>query len=181
MKRFFIIVVLITSIIITLIILFLLFLRGNVRTGNARIDENLIDLSKEVPITKDVKIKQFGVGYAVKGYASLCKQIGVNLVRIPLVAWGGIEKEPPKNGVHHYNWERLDEIIKEYQENGFNIQIIIKAANPWACKGFAIGSEKYRLSSPPKEQYWDDYYAFVYNLVERYDGDGYEGYSQLQL
>ncbi len=135
-------------------------------------NSNVIDLTKRPSVVRDVKIKYFGVGYSVKGYAFLCKQMDVGLVRIPSVAWGAIEPYPPKNGRHRYNWQRLDEMIREYQNNGFKVQLIVKSANPWACRSFATGSEKFRLSSPPKDQYWDDYYYFIYNLVERYDGDG---------
>jgi len=142
---------------------------------------NIIDLTKDSPITRNVKIKHCGVGYAVKGYASLCKQMDVELVRIPSVAWGAIEHSPPKGGIHHYNWQHLDEIIREYQDNGFRVQLIVKSANSWACKSFTSDSEKFRLSSPPKDQYWDDYYSFIYHLVERYDGDGKDDMPGLKM
>jgi len=138
-------------------------------------------VDKSSPITRNVKIKHFGVGYAVKGYASLCKQMGVGLIRVPLVAWGAIEPDPPEGGSHDYKWQDLDEIIREYQNNGFRAQLIVKCANSWACKSFATDSERFRLSSPPKNQYWDDYYYFIYNLVERYDGDGKDDMPGLKM
>ncbi len=116
----------------------------------------------------------FGVGYAVRGYANVVAMMGAKWVKIPIVAWGMIESEPPRNNIHIYNWDKLDLIIKEYQNAGFNIQIVLKAACPWGAKGFAKGTEKWRQSYPPKENYWDDYAAFVSAVVERYDGDGYK-------
>ena len=115
----------------------------------------------------------FGVGYAVEGYAKIVAKMGAKWVKIPLVPWGVIEPRPPQNGRHFYQWKRLDNLVKEYQDAGLHIQIVIKAACRWGAKHFAPPPESWRKSYPPKEKYWDDYYQFVYNLVERYDGDGY--------
>ncbi len=134
----------------------------------------VIDLTDFQPSVTFSSGLRFGLGYAVKGYASIVNETGADLVRIPLVAWGWIEPSPPVNGVHCYNWTRLDELIREYQESGFDVQIIVKTANPWACTGYETDlREMFRKSYPPKDEYWDDYYQFIYNLVERYDGDGY--------
>ena len=127
------------------------------------------------PQRESVATYRFGLGYAVKGYAKLAAQTGAKWIRVPLVAWGAIEPEPPTDGEHHYRWERLDELIHEYQANGFEVQLILKAANPWACQGYENDArEAFRRSYPPKDEYWDDYSDFVHNLVERYDGDGYK-------
>ncbi|MCD6442599.1 MAG: hypothetical protein J7L28_01365, partial [Thermotogae bacterium] len=115
----------------------------------------------------------FGVGYAVPGYAERVSEIGARWVKIPSVCWGKIEPTPPQGGKHFYRWEHLDSLIKEYQNAGFHIQMVIKSACPWGTKGFASPPESWRRSYPPKREHWDDYYQFVYNLVERYDGDGY--------
>lgn len=119
-------------------------------------------------------VPMFGVGYAVEGYAELMRGTGAVWVRIPLVAWGAVEPSPPEGGVHHYNWTRLDRLILEYQECGFEVQVILKCANPWAATGYERDvREVFRRSYPPREEYWDDYYQFVYSVVERYDCDGY--------
>ncbi len=115
----------------------------------------------------------FGVGYAVPGYAEMVAPMGAKWVKIPLVAWGQIEPNPPQNGKHTYRWDRLDSLVREYENAGFHIQIVVKAACPWGARHFAPPPESWRKSYPPKEEYWDDYYQFVYALVERYDGDGY--------
>ncbi len=116
----------------------------------------------------------FGVGYAVKGYAKLVAQMGAKWVKIPSVAWGIVEPKPPKKGKHTYQWEHLDRLVKEYEDARLHIQIVIKASCPWGAKDFAPPPEPWRKSYPPKKEHWDDYYQFVYNLVERYDGDGYK-------
>jgi len=116
----------------------------------------------------------FGVGYAVEEYANLVSEMGAKWTRIPMICWGKVEPEPPQNGNHFYNWDRLDEIVREYEDAGLQLQMIIKASCPWGSKGFVGGYYKLMLSYPPKDEYWDDYYQFVYNLVERYDGDGYK-------
>lgn len=115
----------------------------------------------------------FGVGYAVPGYAEKVSEMGARWVKIPSVCWGRIEPTPPQDGKHFYRWKHLDGLIKEYQNAGFHIQIVIKSACPWGTKEFASPPESWRRSYPPKKEHWDDYYQFVYNLVERYDGDGY--------
>ncbi len=116
----------------------------------------------------------FGVGYAVEGYATKVAKMGAKWVKIPLVSWGMIEPRPPQNGKHFYQWKRLDKLVKEYEDAGLHIQLVIKAACRWGAKHFARPPESWRKSYPPKEEHWDDYYQFVYNLVERYDGDGYK-------
>ncbi len=116
----------------------------------------------------------FGVGYAVKGYAKIVAKMGAKWVKIPLVPWGMIEPNPPQNGKHFYQWGRLDKLVKEYEDAGLHVQIVIKAACRWGAKHFARPPESWRKSYPPKEEHWDDYYQFVYNLVERYDGDGHK-------
>ncbi len=122
----------------------------------------------------------FGLGYAVKGYAEVAAKTGAKWIRVPLVAWGAIEPEPPTDGEHRYRWKKLDELIHEYQANGFEVQLILKAANPWACEGYESDArEAFRRSYPPKDGHWDDYFDFVHNLVERYDGDGYKDAPRL--
>ncbi len=116
----------------------------------------------------------FGVGYAVKGYARIVAKMGAKWVKIPLVAWGIIEPKPPQKGKHFYQWGHLDRLVKEYEDAGLHIQIVIKASCPWGAKDFSYPPESWRKSYPPREEHWDDYYQFVYNLVERYDGDGYK-------
>jgi len=135
--------------------------------------------------TGDTKIEGFnsifGIGYAVPEYADLMAKTGAKWVKIPLVTWGMIEPRPPEKGKHSYKWERLDSIVKEYQSAGFHIQMIIKASSPWGAKGFASPPERWRKSYPPKKEHWDNYYRFVYNLVDRYDGDGHNDMPGLRF
>ena len=111
----------------------------------------------------------FGIGYAVQGYAPYLQALGANWVKVPLVAWGLIEKTPPREGKHFYDWTKLDKIVREYENAHSSLLLVVKASSPWASEKFA----GWRKSYPPKKEYWDDYYAFINALVERYDGDGY--------
>ncbi len=115
-----------------------------------------------------------GVGYAVEGYGHKAAMTGAKWTKIAGVAWGLIEPEPPENGLHSYHWERLDNLVREYQREGFEIIVVLKAANPWGCTGFEPLPESWRASYPPKADRWGDYAHFVTSVVERYDGDGIE-------
>jgi len=129
----------------------------------------------------DAESSFFGIGYAVSGYAKTISQTGARWVKIPSVAWGKIETVPPKNGKHFYRWNQLDKLVREYEDEGFHIQIVVKAACKWGAKDFAPPPESWRKSYPPKAEHLDDYSRFIRALVERYDGDGQEDMPYLKF
>ena len=100
------------------------------------------------------------------------KELGIGLLGRNALSWGWVEPVPPKGGIHQYRWNRLDEEFKIYHELGFQLQIELKSRSTWGT----VVSERWIKAaggSPPKDEYWDDWGYFVYELVERYDGDGY--------
>ncbi len=100
------------------------------------------------------------------------------------VGWEKIELSPPKQGVHAYDWSALDELIRAVVESGRALDFEILSRSNWATMvPYRNMDEECCAMSPPKEdadsdvaawgmtayQAWSD---FVFNLVERYDGDG---------
>jgi len=125
------------------------------------------------------KRSQFGYGldYArVKGFAgikdpaSLFAQTGANWVKWPAVMWQAIQ--PKENGP--YQWGLNDQVVRNYQEHGFEMLLEITCNANWAVEEIrrSGGVTGPFIARPPKEGYWDDYAAFVTAVVERYDGDG---------
>ena len=108
------------------------------------------------------------VEYAVPGLAEAYAPTGVTYAK-PQPAygvWGNVEPKPGE-----YNWAPVDALIIEYQAAGFaGIQLLLTAESPWAStRPPKLGDKG---DSFPKEEYLDEYAAFVRNVVERYDGDG---------
>lgn len=106
--------------------------------------------------------------YAIPGVAQAYAQTGVTYAKPQPIfgMWGLIEPQPGE-----YNWKPLDDLVIEYQSAGFTgIQLLITVESPWASMDFPA------LLHPgntfPKEEYLDEYAAFVGLFVERYDGDG---------
>lgn len=111
----------------------------------------------------------FGVEYMLPGgLAATYAQLGARWVRSNTskqFSWGTIEPKPPAaDGQPSYDWSGADHIIAEWQNAGFQIQVYTNANNAWASST--------RLHHVPGPEYMDDYEQFVFNLVERYDGDG---------
>ncbi|MCC7361650.1 MAG: hypothetical protein IT317_19355 [Anaerolineales bacterium] len=103
------------------------------------------------------------VEYGVPGLAALYAGTGVQSVKpqIEFGVWGNLEPTPGE-----YNWQALDQLVAEYQAQGFtHQQLLISADSPWA----AIDPRKNPM---PRPEYLDEYAAFVGRVVERYDGDG---------
>lgn len=116
----------------------------------------------------------FGIGYAQPGLAGYYSEIGIKFTKVFAVPWGIIEPLPPKNGRHTYEWKRLDDLVKEYQSAGFDLQLTITSNSRWATKPLPDGKrpKTFIVTNAPKDEHWGDYAEFIQNIVERYDGDG---------
>ena len=108
------------------------------------------------------------VEYAILGVAPAYTAVGVSYAKVQdaFVLWGNIEPKPGQ-----YNWGPLDALVREYQQANFSgLQMDLSALSPWAS------SKPPTLTDPgdafPKQEYLDDYAAYVSAVVERYDGDG---------
>ena len=106
----------------------------------------------------------------IENPGALYGEIGAKWVKFPGVPWSLIE--PERGG--GYRWWLLDSMVKNYQENGFSILAVLICDAPWAVEGGGKGSNYNggRTASPPMDQYWSQYEAWVKAVVERYDGDG---------
>ncbi len=108
------------------------------------------------------------VEYGILGVAEAYAAAGVTYSKLQdaFVIWGNIEPEPGQ-----YQWGPLDAIVLEYQSAGFtSLQMDLTALSPWAASRLPSLSDH---GDPfPKEEYLDDYAAFVAQVVERYDDDG---------
>jgi hypothetical protein len=130
----------------------------------------------------------FGIEYVLVGQnlhnektAQRYKGIGATWVKFQDCAWQDFEPSPPVDGKHTYAWDKFDNHVRWWQANGYQIQVHVKTRNTWAGqppKGFFSDNRLFLLrfapfiSTPPKEEHWDNWAAFVEALVERYDGDG---------
>jgi hypothetical protein len=102
------------------------------------------------------------------GLAATYAEIGAKWVRSDTgkqFSWGTIEpKAPAADGNHTYQWADTDKVVAEWQQAGFRVQAYTNANNTWASST--------RLHHIPDAQHMDDYEEFVFQMVERYDGDG---------
>lgn len=119
-----------------------------------------------------------GIGYSKYNLAQVYADMGARWAKVPLVAWGRAEANAPNGGIHKYRWGPLDKLVKEYQDAGFQLQMVLKAANPWASdtsrtEGGFKGRGKSSVSAPPKPEHRVNYHAWVAAIVERYDADGH--------
>jgi hypothetical protein len=125
----------------------------------------------------------YGIEYAAEGLAKVYSPLGANWAKIPLVDWGRIEPNPPRKGVHNYNWGKLDKIVSEYQRYGFKLLVVLKARCKWGSKpARAEHRDKAGYpSTPPKPEHLGDYASFVRSIVERYDNDGIDDMPGLKM
>lgn len=121
-----------------------------------------------------------GVGYTWNGLAKTFRDSGADYAKTVLVSWGKIEPRAPlKNEGPSYTWTRLDEIVKEYQNEGFELQMVLKSNNPWAIPatrttdGF-VAPGAGSISALPEPKHQAAYARFIASIVERYDADGFK-------
>jgi len=111
------------------------------------------------------------VEYAILGVAGTYTSAGIQYAKLQdaFAIWGNIEPEPGGQ----YRWGPLDALVLEYQQAGFTgLQMDLAAHSPWAASvPPALGNQG---NTFPKEEYLDDYAAYVTAVVERYDHDGVE-------
>ena len=111
-------------------------------------------------------------------YKPLENLSNVNWSRITRMLWSELEL-PPGSG--NYNWEFMDGLVKDAQEDGYNLVFELKTGvgiqfSEINCLLNAIiqcSSQCLKSQSCPIKPDYDIYWQeLVYNIVERYDGDG---------
>ncbi|MDY6972661.1 MAG: hypothetical protein SV775_10080 [Thermodesulfobacteriota bacterium] len=135
-------------------------------------------MSPQFGVPIDVRDFALGVEYLpLLPLAGIYGDVGVKWAKSAGIEWNRIEPRPPdEKGRHSYRWAILDRVILDWQRAGVNnLQLWLKCTAQWATSPVRTRkrvSLTRRSSSPPKEDYWDDYADFVRNVVERYDKDG---------
>lgn len=118
--------------------------------------------------------------YPYQDLARIFAHIGIRATKLQSIDWEMVEPRKPRKGVHEYQWELIDNLIKTFQSEGYNnIHCVLQAASPWGVQEYRAKSwgESAFLrnnppSMPPKPEHWGDYTDFVRQVVERYDKDG---------
>jgi len=112
-----------------------------------------------------------------------CEEVAVRWVNLARLEWGAIEKGPPRNGKHTYNWSDMDRAVQAWQRNGVHIMVSLRFFSRWATapkdgRGFVYlkGPAKWLAMKGadylPKPEHREHFREYVRALVERYDGDG---------
>lgn len=112
----------------------------------------------------------------------VCEKVAIRWVNFARLEWSNVERRPPRNGIHAYDWSDMDRAVRAWQTNGVHIMVSARFFSPWATAP-RTDSEFVYLKGPakwlalkgadylPKSEHREDYREYVRNLVERYDGD----------
>lgn len=112
----------------------------------------------------------FGISNLYPKISHVIASAGIKWARFTNVRWDYFEPKAPINGRHSYRWDLLDSSLRKVQSEGFNIKCVLGSTSPWAV-GTKVNFGA-KMSGPPKPQFLDDYGEWIFNIVERYDGDG---------
>jgi len=112
----------------------------------------------------------FGISNLYPKFSHTIASAGIKWARLNNVRWDYFEPTAPSSGRHSYRWNLLDSSLGKVQSEGFSIKCVLVSTSPWAVGGKVNRGAK--MSGPPKPQYLEDYGEWIFNLVERYDGDG---------
>ena len=109
----------------------------------------------------------------------------MNLVGTDAVKWYQIEPDQPVLGIHSYNWSAFDAAMAVVAQTNKVLEIGISPLSNWGTivRWDEMDHSQCCQMSPPKEDAdcdtvvwgmtaYQAWYNFVFNLVERYDGDG---------
>lgn len=113
----------------------------------------------------------------------ICGKMPVRWVNLTKLEWKVIERWPPRNGKHRYNWSDLDGAVRAWQRNGVHIMLSLRFHSPWATAprtdkefvylgGLARALALRTADYLPRPERMQDLREYARNLVERYDGDG---------
>jgi hypothetical protein len=122
-------------------------------------------------------------GYSVLTAAGIAKNyryLGSRCVKFSDVAWGDIQPTGPITiffwTYRSYNWSKLDAAVKDWQQFGYDIHMVLRSKNSWATQATVYPPAGMPYSSaascPPKAQYWTEYSEFIKQVVLRYSGVG---------
>ena len=112
-------------------------------------------------------------------------ELRFGLVGVDALTWDIVEPNSPQAGVHDYDWQELDAVFAAVAASGKMLELTIRPVSRWGTVvpvDSMVGDACCWMSSPKPDaasdtshwgmtafEAWED---FVFNLVERYDGDG---------
>jgi hypothetical protein len=115
-----------------------------------------------------------GIGYQPGDRLALVySAFDVTSIKTTCLEWAMVESLPPEpDGTHNYVWDEIDSLVIKHQRSGIDEFCIWLGCNCWwaTCPHWSEITTKDRRR--PLPEYEEDFYEWVYNLVERYDGDG---------
>jgi hypothetical protein len=84
-------------------------------------------------------------------------------------AWGKMQSSPDAA----IDFTRLDEFVKQFQARGIDVLVLgLRSLSDWASKDVQVPGFLFPLRGGIKEEYMDEYQAWIIAVVERYDADG---------
>jgi len=155
----------IIGVVILVAIFLIFFLRGRGRP--------IIEPSPDPLVSGDAEWGFFGISLA-----------GNPLDDLVLHKWGrmtGMVWKKLQDIGGDYKWEFMDGLVQKAQDNDYNLVFVLKTGNgkvfsEETCFNAVEESEdddmKHIRSCPIKPEYEDDWKDLVFNIIERYDGDG---------
>ncbi len=116
------------------------------------------------------------LGQPRRASAEVYASFGATWVKFTDIAWGQIVPHSGLTACNGYSWRALDGWVREWQQAGFQIQMVLRSKSDWATmpsyRSDLVGGFGRTASTPPKPELWNAYGDFVQCVVERYDGDG---------
>jgi len=109
--------------------------------------------------------------WRVSPLADLLEPLGLTAAK-PLpenFAWGKMQSSPEAD----LDFTNLDNFVNQFQSQGIETLVLgLRSLNDWASKDVRVEGALFPLKGGIKEEYLDEYEAWVTAIVERYDGDG---------
>ena len=109
--------------------------------------------------------------WRVAQLADLLEPLGLTAAK-PLpenFAWGKMQSSPEAD----LDFTNLDNFVNQFQSQGIETLVLgLRSLNDWASKDVRVEGALFPLKGGIKEEYLDEYEAWVTAIVERYDGDG---------
>lgn len=126
--------------------------------------------------------------YHKEVWSRVYSECGAGWVNFAMVSWGSLEPSPPTGGKHTYRWEKLDKSVRLWQNYGFRIVLSLRLGKGWFAGpiryapklGRGEGKALLFKSSDRLPRDMNSYRLWIYNLVERYDGDGENDMPELR-
>lgn len=129
------------------------------------------DLAVANPILIGTEYVIIEIPFRVRPLANMLAPLGLTAAK-PLpenFSWGQMQSSPDAA----LDFTRLDTFVKEFQAIGVNTLVLaLRSLNSWASKDISVQGFFFPLKGGIKEEYLDEYEAWVSAVVERYDGDG---------